>query len=238
LCIITTMVCAWPSAARAQADGSDRLAKLAQRYAEADGGDDSVPAGRSVSLESQSAATEAQSLGVGTAVREAEPLGERDSGGAGWAMSTLAALGLVIGLILVARFAYIRFGGRMVAKPTQAVEVLSRTTVAPKNHVLLLRVGQRVLVVGDSNQGLRTLADVDDPEEVAGLLQATTASQPASVTNGFQQLVSRFNRDYDAADQVRDEGGDQSEIRLDKTRDTLAGLTTRLKSLGERSGAA
>jgi len=52
------------------------------------------------------------------------------------------------------------------------VEVLSRTTVAPRSHVVLMRVGTRILVVSDSPAGMRTLASVEDAEEVAELLGA------------------------------------------------------------------
>ncbi len=140
-------------------------------------------------------------------------------------------------------------GGQVIARSSPVVEVLSRTPVAPKNHVLLLRVGQRVLVVGDSGGGLRTLANLDDPEEVASVLQAVTAQGDASVSRSFNSLVSRFQQapETAAADdplagpgampRFVEEGGDTQEFSLDRTRDALSGLASRLRSLSEPRGA-
>lgn len=185
-------------------------------------------------LAAEAEAIENTPLGLGSG---REP-GETPSvGGGNWVLSTFAALGTVIGLILAARWAYAKLGGKVVARPSQSIEVLSRTAVAPKNHVLLLRVGQRVLVVGDSSTGLRTLANLDDPEEVASLIQSVEASRPTSVSQSFNGLLSRFNGQYDADAQADHEGLDESEARIDHARDALAGLASRIRALGGKGGA-
>ena len=175
---------------------------------------------------------------LGSPAAETRELGEASSSGGGWALSTLAALGLVIGLILLARWGYVKLGGRVVARPSRSVEVLSRTALGPKNHVLLLRVGRRVLVVGDSPSGTRTLADLDDPDEVATLLRSVEESRPTSVSQGFQELFGRFNRDYERRDEREQEGGDAGEARLDRARDSLAGLRSRLGVITGKGGGA
>lgn len=224
----------------APAEAERRLAELAQRYAGEQAGAASPPASPPTTpeqLAAEAAAIEEMPLGQSAEAASGEPDGENgNTPTGGWALSTLAALGVVIGLIFAARWAYTKMGGTVVARSSPVVEVLARTPVAPKNHVLLLRVGQRVLVVGDSSTGLRTLADLDDPEEVASLLQSVTASSERSVTKSFNSLVSRFNTDYDGRGRVADEGGDHQEVHLDRTRDSLSGLASRLRSLGGRSG--
>lgn len=221
--------------ATAPAGSQQRLAELAERFT-------------AESTADPQAAAEPQQLAAETAVIEDQPLGRSLDAASdeeviqaptgGWALSTLAALGVVIGLIFAARWAYTKMGGTVVARSSPVVEVLARTPVAPKNHVLLLRIGQRVLVVGDSSSGLRTLADLDDPEEVASLLQSVTADGERSVTKSFNALVSRFNTDYDGSDRRADEGADSGEVHRDRTRDSLSGLTSRLRSLGGKGGAA
>ena len=230
VCLVLLLSVGGVAAARAQpageADARRQLTELAKQYSEPAA---ALPQGDPTPPQD----TEQAPLGAPAA--EQRSLGDAQSGG-GWILSTMAALGLVIGLILAARWAVVRFGGKVIARPSQAVEVLSRTPVAPKNHVLLLRVGRRVLVVGDSSTGLRTLADLDDPEEVAALLQSVESGRPASVSRGFQDLIGRFNREYDARDERAEEGGDDGEVRLDRTRDSLAGLRSRLGVIGGKGG--
>lgn len=219
----------------APADAERRLAELAGRFAGDTVDEDLAESANLESTVAASAAIEETPLGlaVGAAADDAEFAAPR-----GWALSTLAALGVVIGLIFGARWLYAKMGGAVVARPSPVVEVLSRTPVAPKNHVLLLRVGQRVLVVGDSSSGLSTLADVTDPEEVASLLQTVSAHGERSVSKSFNSLVSRFNGDYDADDRVALEGGDSSEVHLDRTRNSLSGLSSKLRTLGGKGDAA
>ena len=214
-----------------------RLAELAQRYGTAQ---NVAATADEPSTPGESAALEELPLGAGadTIVRGAEAVGTNNASGleepaGGYVLSTLAALGVVIGLVFAARWAYVRMGGTVVARPTSVVEVLSRTAVTPKNHVLLLRVGQRVLVVGDSGGGgLRTLADLDDPEEVASVLQSVTAGRETSATRSFNALISRFQQDPAGPSRRDLEGGDDGEIHLDRTRDALSGLANRLRTLG------
>lgn len=247
-----------PAIAQAQGDSANvatpqvpanaeaKLAELAQKYAQVE----ASPAAATSALQSADmklpdtpTAAEADRLPA----HEQQPLGgqpqDRTDGGlaaptGGWTLSTLAALGIVIALIFGARLAYQRLGGRVATRATAAVEVLSRTSVAPKNHVLLLRVGQRVLVVGDSATGLRTLANVDDPEEVAALLQAVTASHDQSFTQTFQGLTSRFSGDDDRRLALAEEGADHAEHSRDRTRNSLAGLAARLRNLAEPGSTA
>lgn len=216
------------------AEAQRRMTELAEKYAAPEPGDFSSRVADEQGGAEEPLAVEETPLGQ--AVDTDDALLGQGTPGNGWALSTFAALGLVVGLILLARWAYMKMGGRVVSRSTAAVEVLSRTSVAPKNHVLLLRVGQRVLVVGDSSSGLRTLADLDDPEEVASLLQAVTADRPVSVSKSFNSLMSRFNGEYEGRDKLSLEGGDEGEHHLDRTRDSVAGLSAKLKLMGGRGG--
>ena len=117
----------------------------------------------------------------------------------GW-LNTLTATALVVGLVYVLRAVMVRSGKGVVATShNPAVEVLARVAVAPRSHVLLIRTGRRVLVLGESTAGLCSLADITDDEEIAGLLTAVTAGKSNSISAGFTQLLGRFNRQYDDA---------------------------------------
>jgi len=158
-----------------------------------------------------------------------------DRSGGSWILQTITALGVVIGLILLLRTIWSRLTGQTVAAMhSPVVEVLSRTSIAPRNHVLLVRIGQRILVVGDSPAGLRTLANVDDPEEVASLLTAVSAARPNSISQNFAQLLQRFNGDYESQT-IETEGGDSQEHRVDLARSTVSGLLARIRTVGAKS---
>lgn len=159
----------------------------------------------------------------------------RDAGS--WGLNTLAALGLVIALLLLLRWGWLRMGGVVRVGSSPVVEVLSRTAVAPRSGVLLLRVGSRILVVSDSPAGLRTLADIGEPEEVAQLLAAVTASRSNSITRGFGQLLERFHKDMDSASPSDEEGLDQQEHLIDRARSSVVGLRSRIRALTGREGA-
>lgn len=149
-----------------------------------------------------------------------------------WMLKTLTALGIVIGLVLLVRYVYARMGGKVAGYASPVVEVLSRTTVAPRSHVLLLRVGGRVLVVSDSSAGMRTLASLEDPQEVADVLGAVSAAKPTSISKGFSQLLHRFSDDHEP------EQPDDDEQTRGNVGSSVSGLITRVRSMGREGGAS
>lgn len=150
-------------------------------------------------------------------------------------LSTLTALGVVLLAILACRGLLRRwFGASLVAGATPVVQVLSRTAVAPRNHVLLLRIGARILVVGDSAAGLRTLASIDDDGEVAELLTALSAAKSGSASGGFRQLLQNLNRAYRRPQVEAEEGGDDKEFAVDRARNEVSALIGKIRGL--RSG--
>ena len=76
--------------------------------------------------------------------------------------------------------------------PTEAIEILGRKPIEARLSVYLIRCGERILVVGSSTDGMRTLAEVTDPVEVdylAGICRRTDQE------HGFaQSLLTLFNR--------------------------------------------
>lgn len=205
--------------------------QLAEREQTVDEPADTPPA------DVQPANIEQQPLGKASAPPGERLLPKAKAGGSSWMLSTLGSLGVVIALILLLRWGWLKVGGQPAVRPSALVEVLSRTSIAPRNHVLLLRVGSRVLIVGDSPGGMRTLADVTDPEEVADLLAAVTSSRDGSITRGFSQVVSRFQGDYETPNPEL-EGADAGEHRLDRAREALSSTLSRMRTLASGRGAA
>lgn len=168
---------------------------------------------------------------------DADAAGDGDRAGAdalgrNWMMNTLAALGVVIGLIFLLRWLAKRSGlggGVRVSASSPIVEVLSRTTVAPRSHIVLLRVGARILVVNDGTAGMRTLATVEDPDEVAGLLQSVETAKESSMSNSFGRVMSKLSNQWSTSDDAAELGNDESEAGFDRARTSLSGLRNRLR---------
>ena len=99
-----------------------------------------------------------------------------------------------------------------------------------RQQVLLLKVGQRVLVVGQTATELSRLGEVKEAEEVAAILAVVERSRTGSVSQGFSQLLQRFHGEH-----VREEGeaagGDAGESVTDQVREGVSGLLSRLTNL-------
>ncbi len=160
----------------------------------------------------------------------------RFSTGGGWVLQTITALGVVIGVVLLIRWLYVRFGGVVVGGATPVVEVLSRNAVAPRSQVVLLRVAGRVLVVSESPAGMRTLAELTDPQEVADVLAAITASRADSHSRGFSQLLNGFGQEYDGRTSPADDAADRHELPIERARDSLSNLMSRIRLSGRGGG--
>jgi flagellar biogenesis protein FliO len=81
--------------------------------------------------------------------------------------SALGALVVVVGLILViARLLRRHAPMFQQSLPTDALEILGRRAIDPRQSILLVRIGSRILVVGSSPNGLNPLGQIDDAVEV------------------------------------------------------------------------
>lgn len=89
-------------------------------------------------------------------------------------IKTFGSLVLVIGVFAAIAFWMRRVGGRGgQSLPKEVWEVLGRGPLDTKHYVQLVKFGDRLLLVGISNNGIRTLTEVTDPEEVRQLSSAS-----------------------------------------------------------------
>lgn len=81
--------------------------------------------------------------------------------------SSLAiVLGLFAGLVWLLR----RSGGKATGQlPEEVFSLLGRTTLGPRQNIMLARCGRRILVLAVSPNTTSTLAEITDPDEVADL---------------------------------------------------------------------
>lgn len=185
--------------------------------AEARSASDPAPAGTPATSETTEIAETPRSskpLGAapGSIVTESETTATTDTTGGGWGLRTALALAAVIGLILLCKAAFMRFaarGGASLASqlgpagraPSGLLSVLARYPVAKGSTLVLLRLDRRVLLLSQTSQGFSTLAEIDDPEEVAAIIMRAEDEEGASLTRRFRTLLTQAERDPDLVGQ-------------------------------------
>lgn len=118
----------------------------------------------------------------------------RGAGGSVSSLRVVSALALVLALIFGLRWVGRRYfpavtGGRTAG----SVRVLSRSPVAPKQQVLLLQVGRRVLVVADNGTQLSPLSVITEPDEVAQIIgQHSSTATPGVFESAFGKAQDTF----------------------------------------------
>ena len=158
----------------------------------------------------------------------------------------LVAMVVVVGLIVALRYAAgWLFPGVRGQPGGRAVRVLGRTAIAPRQQVILIHVGRRVLVVGDSAGTLSPLANIDDADEVAELIGrvsgATQGNGPESAGR-FGGLFGRAKTDYDLpslppgeyVDDAPDDSDDESppgDPHVAAAQDEIAGILDKMRSI-------
>jgi hypothetical protein len=84
------------------------------------------------------------------------------------------------------------------------VQVLTRSHLSPRQQLLLVRVGRRLLVVSDCNGQLNSLSEITDPDEVAALVGQMRDEKLTAASRTFGNLLGIWRRaePADSADEV------------------------------------
>jgi flagellar biogenesis protein FliO len=163
--------------------------------------------------------------------------------GAAWDMGKVPiALGGVILLI---------FGLRWVGKALlpaaaanhrtcRAVQVLVRSTIAPRQQVILIQVGRRLVLVGTAGAQMSPLCEIRQADEVAEVL-AQIRSEKRTAADSFKALFGRAERQFDAREAATDEGeaethggSRESAAATAETRAELSGLIERVQRMARQ----
>jgi flagellar biogenesis protein FliO len=101
------------------------------------------------------------------------------------------ALGAVIGLILLLRWCGRKLmPGAIPARGNRGVHVLSRTVIGPKQQLLIIQIGRRLVAVGDNGGQLTSLCQITDPDEVALLIGQSRRGSHAEDGNRAEDSAS------------------------------------------------
>ncbi|HEX3357480.1 MAG TPA: flagellar biosynthetic protein FliO [Tepidisphaeraceae bacterium] len=108
------------------------------------------------------------------------------------------ALGIVITMILGLRWVGKKyFPNVAVPRSSGTMKVLSRLAISPKQQFLMIQIGKRIVVVGDSTGQMSPISEITDPEEVAGLFSQLTEERSQQSMKGFGALFHRAGTDFE-----------------------------------------
>lgn len=92
-----------------------------------------------------------------------------------WYRTSFGALALVLGLMALLYFGLRRWAPSIKVQDAGLVRVMGRTVVGPRQSLLLVSVGHRVVLVGVSPDRIDRVCEISDADEVAAM---TAQGQP------------------------------------------------------------
>lgn len=106
------------------------------------------------------------------------------------------------------------------ASNPSAVRILARSPISPRQRILLLQVGRRVLIVGDTGGNLSSLGQITDADEIAALI-----AQSKPVASGRNPVTAPFNRPQ------KGDAAPADDASLQAAELELAGLSQRIRAM-------
>jgi flagellar biosynthetic protein FliO len=149
----------------------------------------------------------------------------------------LLALGIVLAAIFISQKAWKKFGMPGVAGRSSGVlQVVSRLSVSPKQQILLVRVGRRFVVVGNSGTQMNTLCDISDPEEAALLLGQTATERQGSITSSFNAVLGEEEKHFEEETPPSLEAAEvpPDDPELASTREEINGLMEKVRGMSKQ----
>lgn len=108
------------------------------------------------------------------------------------------ALAIVLGLIFTMRWAGKRFfPSAGVPRANNVMKVLSRLVISPKQQLLMIQVGRRIVVVGDAGGQMSPLSEITDPDEASSLIAQLAQERTTSSMKGFGALFNRAETNFE-----------------------------------------
>ncbi len=102
--------------------------------------------------------------------------------------SLLIVLGLFLGVAWLARKTMNTTLGGL---PKQVVSILGRTPLAPRQQLVLVRFGSKLVLVSMIQGEARTISEITDPLEVDQLAGLCESHQPGSITQSFRSILQQ-----------------------------------------------
>jgi len=147
-----------------------------------------------------------------------------------WFRSAIGSLTIVVGLMIGLYYLARRFLPAARSVDSQALQVVARATVSPKQSLALVHVGRRYVLVGVGSERIDVLTEVTDPEEVADLA-IQVAGAGVRRGSGFETLLGRERAVYDGKDITGGGDDDDRALKTGQGSAPVDDLLARLRSL-------
>jgi len=106
------------------------------------------------------------------------PAGPAASEPVPWYRTGIGALGLVLSVIGVACVALRKWSPALRSVGGGVLQIIARAPLSPKHHLALVKVGQRLVLLGIGNEKVTLLCEIADAQETATLVaQATRGTE-------------------------------------------------------------
>lgn len=116
------------------------------------------------------------------------------SSSSGWKSLVSAVSGLLFVIAIFVGFAYLTRRAWQPASgtlPKQVFEVLGRSSYAPRQQVVLMKFGNKVLLVNHELGNVQTLSEIEAEEEVERIVAACEQNSPSSLSANFGNVLSQ-----------------------------------------------
>jgi len=122
----------------------------------------------------------------------------------------LGALAGVVGLILLLAWGYRAMAGGNLpllgkARRPGLIDVVSKTPLSARQSLCLVRIGPRLVLIGQGQETLHALDVIDDADLVAKLAGESARKQAHSVQAEFQDCLEREAVGYHEQEETLDE---------------------------------
>jgi len=159
-------------------------------------------------------------------------------------MRVVGALGVVLGCIFIVRWAGKRFLGlQTTASGGGAVQILSRTPVSPRQQLMLIQVGRRIVLVANCGAAMNALCEISDADEVAALAGQLQERRRTSATSAFLSIFGKAGAKMEAQQETiatpemnsdeEEPSNEPLEPELATTRQEMRGLMDRVHQLAQ-----
>jgi flagellar biogenesis protein FliO len=104
------------------------------------------------------------------------------------AASLLVVVFLFLGAVLVLRKSQPKQFQKL---PKDVVEVLGRTPIAPRQNLVVVRFGSKLILVSQQPGETRALSEIEDANETVRLTGLCESSRPESISNSFREVLQQ-----------------------------------------------
>ncbi|MCH8148977.1 MAG: flagellar biosynthetic protein FliO, partial [Planctomycetes bacterium] len=147
-----------------------------------------------------------------------------------WYRSGLVALMIVLGVVWVAYWAVRRWMPSVRAAESSVLRIVARTTLAPKQHLALIRVGRQFVLIGVSPDRVDRLCVIDDAADVSELALRTDGGGAVNASKFDEELVRELG-EYGRGEEIESRESPPRRATVSEPRPSLTALLTRLRSL-------